>query len=132
MKKAFLILACTLALFTTGCVKYSYNIEIDNKDNISVSETEAINAKLIKSFSPNADVEMKKKLEEKKPELEKDGYTVESYDDGTFIGLKRTKNYEISSYDSSNLPKGFLATGKAPIEKDKKFFKTTYKTFLIR
>ena len=59
MKKSLIILSCALALFTTGCIKNSYNIEIDKKDNITVSEIGAINANLIKSINPNATADIK-------------------------------------------------------------------------
>ena len=126
MKKIFVILSCMLAFFTTGCMKYSYNIEIDNKDNISVSEIGAINMNFIKSFNPNAAAQMKSKLEEDKKEAEKDGFKAEVYDDGTYVGIKRMKDYKISLYEIKDLPKGFTTTQANPIVTDKKLFKTIY------
>ena len=126
MKKSLIILSCALALFTTGCIKNSYNIEIDKKDNITVSEIGAINANLIKSINPNATADIKNKLEESKQEAETEGYKAETYDDGTYIGIKQTKNYKLPVYETSDLPKGFSTSQKKPVVINKKFFKTIY------
>lgn len=116
MKKVLLFLTAIFMIFaTTGCVKYSYEINIDKNDMISVSEISAVNTKLIESMTQSmggGGVDIKKQLNDdfskNKAELEKDGFTVEQYDDGTFAGVKSSKKDIEFTKLIYNLPKGFI------------------------
>jgi len=126
VKKISLIFLFLIMLCTTGCVKYSYNIEIDDKDNILVSEIDAVNLNFIKSLDPNAPRQIQKDLDKDKHDLEKNGYIVENYSDETYTGLKRLKKYILPMYSTEDLPDGFSTTQVRPILKKKEFLKNTY------
>ena len=56
MKKLLLLGIMLILGFTcTGCVKYTYNIEINSKDKLSLTQTEAFNFKLFTSMSPEVE-----------------------------------------------------------------------------
>ena len=126
MKKIFILSVFLLLVCTTGCMKYSYNIEIDNKDNINVSEIEAINMNVIETFGGEAAGEIEKSFDENKEEYEKEGYKVEKYKDDKFSGLKHSKQYTVTTYSTYNLPEGFAAKNKQPITVENGIFKNTY------
>lgn len=126
MKKLLLLPVFLILLCTTGCMKYSYNIEIDNKDNIKIAEIEAINLSVMESFGDEVTDEMEKSFEKSKKEYENAGYSVENYKDDIYTGLKRTKEYTLSAYHINNLPDGFVSKNEEPVLIKKGFFKNTY------
>ena len=113
MKKLLLFLGLTM-LFSTGCMKYSYNIDLDDKGNMTVSEAQAVNYAMLESFGDVAKKEYNKGIAHDKKALEEKGYKVEDYDDGKFVGIKKIKNYNVSTYTVKDLPDGFKPVRDLP------------------
>ena len=126
----FILAAALISLIfcTSGCVKTSYNIKIDKKNNITISETEAINYNLFKSFITDKKelAEFDKEFEAGKKELAKDGYKTTDYEQNGFKGITSTKEFPKNSLKSKDLPSGFTASKEIPLEVTKEFFKTYY------
>ncbi|MCQ2754180.1 MAG: hypothetical protein MJ231_03930 [bacterium] len=120
----FLTVAVMTMFLTTGCIKCSYNFEIDKKGNVTIAEVNAINSQMFKAF--NADESsLNKQFDTAKKDLEKEGYKVENYNEGNFIGLKRSKNYSATSFNMTKLPAGFSAKSLNPFEIKESFLKNT-------
>jgi len=132
MKRFFLVGALISLIFcTSGCVKTSYNIEIDKKNNIILSETDSYNQNMLKSLAKDqkalADLDgINNKLEKDKENLKTKGYTVTDYENNGFVGLTASKKYPKNSLKESDLPIGFISFGKSPLLVEKGFFKTSY------
>lgn len=130
MKKIILVLGLFLVMISTSaCHKLAYQFDIDKEGNLSISETQAINLNAMSDFMANMtkgmtqtpkEAEVKEQIaksfeknkEETRKELETEGYEVEDYNDGTFNGLTKTKNYNINNFKLSNLPKGFIVESR--------------------
>ncbi len=112
--------------FTTGCVKSSYNIEIDKKGNVKTSQIQALNVSLLKTFDPEIDKTLKKQFNEKKQELEKNGFKAEFYSEEGFSGVKKTKDFKIKNFKNSDLPTGYSCENKAPVIFDRRAFSDVY------
>lgn len=130
LQKLFLFCLLLVATLTSGCIKYSYNIEIDNRDNVSISEINAINLSFIKSIDPTAEAKFNSEIQSKKNLLKEAGFTVENYKDDVYTGYKTFKKYSKSKFTKSDLPKGFSSNLDSPIEIKKTFFKKNYKISL--
>ena len=131
--KRFILAAALISLIfcTSGCVKTSYNIKIDKKNNITISETEAYNQKLFKSFAQDSQsrkdlAAIDKSMEADKENLKAEGYDVVDYDKDGFKGLTIKKDYPKNSLKASDLPKGFSSVKESPITIEKGFLKTQY------
>ena len=136
--KKFIFAGVLLSLIfcTSGCVKTSYNIEVDKKNNITVSETDSYNQKLFKSMAKDqkaiADLaEIEKQLEKDKEDLKSQGFKVTDYENDGFVGLTASKEYPKNSLKESDLPVGFIPADKSPLTVDKGFFKTYYSIRLV-
>ena len=114
MKKAVLLSVVFLTMIlTTGCIKCSYDIEIDKDNNISVSETKAIDISKIDSDDVFEDIN--NNLDKNKSKLEELGYEVALYDENDYKGLTQKKVYKLDKFYNVDLPKGFEANTKKTI-----------------
>lgn len=126
LQKLFLFCLLLVATLTSGCVKYSYDIKIDSRDNIYISEINAINLSFIKSVDPTAEAKFNSELQSKKNFLKDTGYTVEDYKDDTYTGYKSFKKFSKSKFTKADLPSGFSSNVDNPIDIKKTFFKKNY------
>ena len=102
MKKGlFFVVIVMLSVFCTGCVKYSYNIVVDDKDTVSVSKTQAINFSFFENYDPNFKKQFDESMLESSDEFKKEGYEVQSYSDDTYRGLTLIKK-NLSFEDASD------------------------------
>lgn len=124
MKKIALYCLMLFILFTTtGCKKFSYSIDIDKKDNVTISETEAINISTLQSLPREGNYNSK--IEEAQNNLKAEGYTVEVYNDGEYKGLTKTKKVGLAK-ELKKLPTGFRPLQSSPILIEKAFLKNKY------
>ena len=132
MKRFLLIgLFCITAICCTGCLKVSYNIEIDNKDNVSISQTQAYNLEMLKSLDPNIDEKFAADIEEKKAEFESKGYETAMYKDDKYTGLTLTKDKITFKNAASELPDNIKNGNENAFSVKKGLFQNTYKIHLI-
>jgi len=103
-----------IMVLTTGCVKYSYNIEIDKNNNISVEKIQTIDSSVFGTYD-NTEV-VDKSLNYGKSKLEEDGYEVSTYADDKSRGLKSRKLYKLDEIHRGDLPAGFKSNNKKFIE----------------
>lgn len=107
MKKILLMtIVCFVTLFCTGCVQESYNIEINNKDQISLSETRSIQYKPLESsnFREAIENDFKKYIQKYKTY----GYDINTEFKENGFSTVTLKKDNISSIEASKiLPKGF-------------------------
>ncbi len=92
-----LVLLVSVSVFCTGCIKSSYNINIDDKDNVSISKTQAFNLSFFENYDPGFKNEFEKSVFENEEDFKKDGYDVAEYYDGTYRGItisKKNINFE--------------------------------------
>ena len=132
MKKVFLsILICFTIFCCSGCVKYSYDIEINNKDEIAWSQIQAFNINVFKSLDSNFESKWDQMYNEISTEYKNEGFNVEQYQDETFAGFKIAKNNIKLGNFKDNLPAGFQSKQAERVIVEKGFVKTTYKLDLI-
>lgn len=107
MKKILLTtIVCFVTLFCTGCVQESYNIEINNKDQISLSETRSIQYKPLESsnFREAIENDFQKYIQKYKTY----GYDINTEFKENGFSTVTLKKDNISSIEASKiLPKGF-------------------------
>ena len=122
MKKLiYLSTILLMMVLTTGCVKYSYNIEIDKNNNVSVEKIQTIDASVFDAYDNEV---IDKSLNYGKSKLEEDGYEVSVYEgvnegvnkEDKSRGLKSKKVYKLDKVHRSNLPAGFKSNNKNFIE----------------
>lgn len=133
MKKiSLLCLFCIITFLCTGCVKYSYNIEIDKNDKVTISETEAMNLSMLKSFDANIEDKIQEEVEKTSEEYKQKGYEVKSYSDDVYNGLTIIKKDIDFDKTIQSLPKNFVSdeSNKNVFSKEKKFLKNVYKIHL--
>ncbi len=131
MKKSLLLVFVIMLSFCcTGCIKSSYNIEIDDKDNVSVSKTMAMNLSFFESYDPNFDDKFKDSILESEDEFEKDGYEVEEYSDGTYRGVSLSKK-GIRFEDASEVFKNDFVDEDKLFSLEKKGLSKIYKIHLF-
>jgi hypothetical protein len=133
MKKFLLLIALVFITITTsGCIKCSYNIEIDKKDNVKFTETQAIDLSLFKSYGgAEVDQLIKQSFDEQSKQFESEGYKVEPFTDDKYNGIKLSKEYKIDSMKNNDLPKGFASKIEKPILVKSGFFNDKYTIHLI-
>lgn len=126
-KFLFAVMALCIVFLTSGCIKCTYNIELDNKDNITITQTSAINTTILKSFDENAAETIEKNIEKEKDKIQEDGSKVEIYKEGDFTGAVKTKSLKVKDFKLAELPEGFIpAEDLKGITVEKGFFRTTY------
>lgn len=126
MKKLiYLSTILLMMVLTTGCVKYSYNIEIDKNNNVSVEKIQTIDASVFDAYDNEV---IDKSLNYGKSKLEEDGYEVSVYEgvnegvnkevnkEDKSRGLKSKKVYKLDKVRRSDLPAGFKSNNKNFIE----------------
>lgn len=109
MKKIFLAaIVCVTAFFCTGCVQFSYDIEVNNKDRVSLTETRTVQYRPMQAqgFRDIAKKDFQKIIDN----YTKSGYNVKtefSEDGNTTLTVKRD---DLWSNDAAKImPKGFEA-----------------------
>lgn len=132
MKKLLLVVtALFLTVFCTGCVKYSYNIEIDKNDKVSISQTEAMNLTFFKQYDPEFEDKFKDSFSNIKEDYEKEGYEVTDYSDETYTGITLTKKDIEFKKAADNLKIGFEKDDDEGFTIEKRGFSKIYKIHLL-
>lgn len=130
MKKLFLIgLIATFSIICTGCVNFDYSIEINKKDQVSISQTQSVNVKLFSALAPSFDVGLKNSIENLSEKYIKQGYQTKEYDDGVYRGITVLKDNLTFTRLQENLPSGFDRK-RSTFTADKNFIKSYYKIHL--
>lgn len=127
MKKFTLVsLLCLMMFLVTGCQKFSYDIKIDKKGNIAISETDALNMAVIETFAGEESINSK--LQETADEIKAEGYDVTIFSDGKFKGLTRQKKkaMTVETLKKEDLPAGFTLMQTKPVVFNKNFLKNSY------
>ena len=133
MKKLLLVVtALFLTVFCTGCVKYSYNIEIDKHNKISISQTEAMNLTFFKQYDPKFEDQLEEYYSQLKEEFEKQGYDVTDYSDETYSGFTLSKkNIDFEKAADVLAKSGFLKDAEDEgLTIERKGFSKIYKIHL--
>ncbi len=92
MKKLLLLsVIFILAFICTGCVKYSYNIEVGNDDKIAISKTQAMNLKFFENYDPQFDKKFQENIAESEKKFKEQGFETSAYKDNIYTGLTLTK-----------------------------------------
>ncbi len=130
MKKIFLTtLVCLTAFFCTGCVQENYDIEINNKDLVSLTYTKNLQYRPMQS--PKFRESIQKDLQKNIQQYEDSGFEVktELEENGNcFITLKKANLSPIKT--AKILPKGFNTNGGNWLEIKKTLIKKHYKIHL--
>ena len=99
-------LICITVVFCTGCVQFSYDIEIDNKDRVLVSETRSMDYSPLKSEAFRTS--MLNDLKNVIINYNKEGYDVkDSADESGNGSFTLSRNILSFTAASKMLPKGF-------------------------
>ena len=130
MKKVFLTsLILGLTFICTGCVKFDYKIEINDKDEISISESRGAVFEEFKSpdfkNALKSDPEMEKVLEQYKYK----GYKITDFSKDDYSALVFSKDKLRFQDVKESLPRGF--SEDSSIEKNSGLIKKTYKIHLL-
>ena len=128
LKYLFLFGLLSITILTTGCVKFTYNFEIDNYNNIKLTEINAINVKIANTVDAVSVARLENDLQSKINALILEEYSAEKYTDKNFTGLKSYKEFKLDHFFNESLPAGFSNENQTetPVKIDKTFFKTTY------
>ena len=129
MKKNILSLfiLAVFMLITTGCTKYTYDIEIDKKNTASFTELAGVNAHVFKLLIQDFDNIFNIDYKQVEKEAKAKGFEVTPYEDENFKGVIKTKkNIKISQLNNSVLPAGFTTEGRAPVYIEKNCLKVKY------
>ncbi|MBQ8847549.1 MAG: hypothetical protein IJ003_01240 [Candidatus Gastranaerophilales bacterium] len=128
MKKNILslILLGFLLIFTSGCGKYAYNIEIDSNNNITFEESFGLDNKLFKMINPFFDEVYSKDINNLLKEAMSQNYTTSAFEEDSYKGLKKNKKETIETLNNSILPAGFNSEQRAPIAIKRSCIKIKY------
>ena len=128
MKKFLLIaLVCFTAIFCTGCIRLGYNIDINKKDEITLSSTKgAVFVGFKSDIFNNA---LKSELENTIQKYKKEGYDVQTTVNGDYGALILKKEGVTFGEAAKLLPDGFEDGGV--FEANRGLIKRKYKIHLI-
>ena len=126
LKYLFIFCLLTVTLLTSGCVKYTYRFDIDNKGKIAITETNGISSSIMKEMNPTVLKILNDGINLKTIHKTDNGYSVYKCKDGDYAVLKSYKKFNISRFITADLPEGFSTPQKNPVMVQKKFYKTTY------
>ena len=127
MKKILLIiLASTITLITTGCVKFEYTMDINKNDRINFSQTQGFNVQFFRAINPEFDKMFKKIVATLAEKYKKQGFQANEYNDEAFAGLNISKNNLTFKQTREILPAGFKVDDNSFII-NKGFVKSSYK-----
>lgn len=128
MKKIFFVcLICSLTFICTGCVKFGYNIEINDKDEISISETKGVTFEEFKSSSFRES--LKSELASTIQQYKDKGFSVKEIGEGDYAGISLSKDKLTFKEAKESLPKGFM--GDSSFEVNRGLIKKSYKIHLL-
>lgn len=128
MKKIFFAaLICSLTFICTGCVKFDYNIEINNKDEIKISETKGVTFEEFKSgaFREALKSELANTIQQYKDK----GFTVSEVNEEDFAAISLSKDKLTFKQAKESLPKGFKEDSSFEVSKG--LVKKSYKVHLL-
>ena len=91
-KFVFVSLMCIITLFCTACVKFSYDIVIDDNDRVSFTKVQAINPQFFMENDPQFRQKMQKGFADLKKEYISRDYRTFDYQDDIYTGVTITKN----------------------------------------
>ena len=92
MKKVLLLgIVALTAFICTGCIKYSYNIEVSDNDKVTISKTQAMNLKFFENYDPQFDEKYQESITKTRNEYSQRGYEVNEYKDNTYTGITLRK-----------------------------------------
>ena len=124
-KKLFIAFsALFLALTTTGCVKYSTSITVTKSGKLDLSMLCTYDTDQVKAIMPDFKMDTTKAFT-----FEEQGYVVQDYKEGAFVGQRVSKSFNnTNSFTKSDLPDGYTLAEDVskPIEVDKTLLKTYY------
>ena len=130
LPKVFLFYLLSIAILTSGCIKYTYNIEIDNKDVVHITEIDSMRSSFIKKLDEERNKKIQYAIDIKKTNLTNEKYEIEDFDDGKYKGLKSVRHIKLSRFSDLYLPQGFSTPQNRPIVVSKSFYKKTYSILL--
>lgn len=112
---------------TSGCVKYEYNITIDDNENISFSEIQAVDTSAFGSAAADMESSIQKQIKEKSSEYEAEGYTVTPYSEDSYKGISLLKDSTVDELKISDLPSGFeVDEGDSVVNAEHGLFSSKY------
>ena len=126
VKLLFIFCLLSMAILTSGCIKYRYSIVIDNNNNVGVSEITTIDSSIVDNADPVIKQALNKGLNQKISNMSDEKYSVVKVKEGVYIGLKSYKKHKMSKFLDTDLPEGFTSTQVHPIVVKKSFYKTKY------
>lgn len=126
--KKFITLGITLLilLVTTGCTKYTYNIEIDRKNNLNITTIKAVNKQSLEAYNPKALTIFTNEIEKKIAELNNNNYDAKKYSDDIYEGIEYSQKIEYEKLSKKDLPQGFKPLNNKPINFYKGLIRDTY------
>lgn len=133
MKKALLIgLIMAASVFCTGCVKVSYDIDINNKDQVTITETKAIKNELLNTNNPDFEKNFAESLEDSAQQYRNKGYEVQEFRDKDYRGLSIIKKDVGFTNVISAMPDGFDKENKNNyFKREVGLIYTTYKICIL-
>lgn len=133
MKKNFLLIALfsMVLVLTSGCTKYSYDIEIDKNENVKVSETIAISKKAQNAINQYQDQSFEKQLKIVEENAKNSSYDVKVIRGEDFDGIVKSRPVvKIKQLTKEYFPTGFSSDNRAPVVIEKTSFFKKYKISL--
>lgn len=130
MKKIlFIFLVLSIAICTSGCIKYDYDLEIKKTGEVIFKETEAINLKTAQNYNKYFPGIIIKKIENRVKLLDEKGIQARKYLEIPYSGTTITRKANtIKNFSSDMLPYGFVTEDSSPIKyKENNFLTTNYK-----
>lgn len=113
MKKVlFAGLIMIASLVCTGCVKVSYDIDINAKDKVTITESKAIKTELLNTQTTDFEKKFAEGLESIAQNYRAKGYEVKEYNDFDYRGLSIIKKDVEFTNGVSAMPDGFDITNK--------------------
>lgn len=133
MKKALLIgLIMAASVFCTGCVKVSYDIDINNKDQVTITETKAIKNELLNTNNPDFEKNFAASFEDSAQQYRAKGYEVKEFRDEDYRGLSIIKKDVGFTNVISAMPDGFDKENKNNyFKREVGLIHTTYKICML-
>ena len=130
MKKfLFIFLVLSIAICTSGCVKYDYNLEITKAGEVIFKETEAVNLGTLKSYNRYFPKIVNERVDERIKLLNEKGIQTTKYLNDSYCGTTITrKANNIKNFSKDMMPYGFSSEDRSPIKhKETNFLTTNYK-----
>lgn len=95
------------SILFTGCIKISYDIDINSKNELTVTETKAMKKELLNTESPNFEQRYADSFKGAAQNYKSKGYEVKEFEDDNYRGLSIIKRNTDFTNGLSALPDGF-------------------------